>query len=51
LDEIDRDILRILIRNPQKPFLKIAEQIGISPQTVKKRYDKMKKKKYFLDPQ
>lgn len=43
MDRIDRDILRKLKENPQKPFLKIAEEIGISPITVQKRYEKMKK--------
>jgi DNA-binding Lrp family transcriptional regulator len=43
MDRIDRDILRELKKNPTKPFLKIAEEIGISPNTVQNRYEKMKK--------
>lgn len=43
MDKIDRHILRELIKSPAKPFLKIAEEVGISPNTVQKRYEKMQK--------
>ena len=33
----------MLNKNPRKPFLRIADEIGISPYTVQKRYEKMKK--------
>ena len=48
MDRIDREILRLLNRNPQKPFLRIAEEIGISPYTVQKRYKEMKKERVIL---
>ena len=48
MDEIDRDILRRLVNDPQKPFLSIAKEIGISPQTVKKRFNTMKKNNVFF---
>ena len=41
-DNCNKIFIRMLITNPQKPFLAIAKKIGISSQTVKKRYDKMK---------
>jgi Lrp/AsnC family transcriptional regulator for asnA, asnC and gidA len=43
LDKIDQEILTQLLIKPQKPFLKISEELGISPMTVKIRYEKMKK--------
>ena len=43
MDEIDYLILSELLTDAQAPFLKIATKIGISPFTVKKRYEKMKK--------
>lgn len=43
MDIIDKKILRLLIKNPRMPFLKIAEKIGISPITVQKRFEKMRK--------
>ena len=43
MDRIDRDILKILKKNPKKPFLKIAEEIGISPSTAISRYERLKK--------
>ena len=48
MDEIDRDILRRLVNDPQKPFLSVAKEIGISSQTVKKRFDTMKKNNVFF---
>jgi Lrp/AsnC family transcriptional regulator for asnA, asnC and gidA len=43
MDRIDRDILRLLRKNPDMPFLQIAEQLGISSITVQTRYEKMRK--------
>lgn len=43
LDKINQEILSQLLKKPQKPFLKISEELGISPITVKNRYEKMKK--------
>jgi len=43
LDKINQKILTQLLKNPEKPFLKISEELGISPMTVKNRYEKMKK--------
>ena len=44
MDRIDKKILKLLRENPNIPFLKIAEKIGISPISVQKRYEKMGKK-------
>ncbi len=43
MDRIDRDILTLLRKNPDMPFLQIAEKLGISSITVQTRYEKMKK--------
>lgn len=43
MDRIDRDILRLLRKKPDMPFLQIAEKIGISSITVQKRYEEMRK--------
>lgn len=48
MDGIDREILRLLNQNPQKPFLRIAKEIGIAPTTVQKRIEKMKKESVIL---
>lgn len=37
MDALDRKILGILKRNSRTPYLKIAEQIGVSEGTVRKR--------------
>ncbi|MFB0551306.1 MAG: winged helix-turn-helix transcriptional regulator [Nitrososphaeria archaeon] len=37
MDTIDRKILDILKRNGRRPYIKIAEQLGISEGTVRKR--------------
>ncbi len=42
LNEIDRIIMHELINDAQIPFRRIALKIGISPETVRKRYEKMK---------
>jgi DNA-binding Lrp family transcriptional regulator len=43
LDKINQEILTQLLNDPEKPFLKISEELGISPMTVTDRYEKMKK--------
>ena len=42
MDEIDLKIIRELIKDAQTPFLRIAKKLGVSPETVRKRYGKMK---------
>ena len=37
MDRIDKKILKLLRENPKMQFLEIAEKIGISSITVKKR--------------
>lgn len=41
MDRIDIDILKLLRKKPDIPFLQIAKKIGISSITVQKRYEKM----------
>jgi Lrp/AsnC family transcriptional regulator for asnA, asnC and gidA len=48
MDEIDTRILRELTENPQTPFQRIAERIGVSPRTVQKKYQKMKDDRVIL---
>ena len=43
MDEIDFKIVQELVKDAQISFSKIAKKIGISHETVKKRYEKMKK--------
>jgi DNA-binding Lrp family transcriptional regulator len=43
LDKLDYLILKELAKDAQMPFLTIAKQLGTSPYTVVKRYEKMKK--------
>jgi DNA-binding Lrp family transcriptional regulator len=50
MDSIDQQILDQLTKNAQKSFLKIAEEIGISPRTAQKRYAKMKENGLILRP-
>jgi Lrp/AsnC family transcriptional regulator for asnA, asnC and gidA len=50
IDEIDRQVLNELTKDGQKPFLQIAEQIGVSARTVQQRYEKMKKKGVIIRP-
>lgn len=47
MDTINKNILRLLMGNPKMPFLKIAEKIGVSPITVQKRFEKMRKEGTF----
>ena len=48
MDKIDQNILSELKKDSTEPFSKIAEKIGISPMTVHKRYNKMKKEGIIL---
>jgi DNA-binding Lrp family transcriptional regulator len=43
MDKIDYQILSILLLDSTVSFVKIAEKIEISPYTVRRRYEKMKK--------
>jgi len=43
MDEIDYYIMDELINDAQIPFRRIALKLGISPETARKRYEKMKK--------
>ena len=47
MDNIDLHILKRIMENPTEPFLRIAEEIGISPITVQKRYEKMKNRAIY----
>ncbi len=42
MDETDLEILRLLVRKPQEPFSRIAKKLGISPNTVQSKVQKMK---------
>lgn len=44
MDAVDIQILTELMKDAQKPFSRIAKKIGVSPETVRKRYERMKKK-------
>jgi Lrp/AsnC family transcriptional regulator for asnA, asnC and gidA len=44
VDQVDMQIIAELKDDARKPFSKIAEKIGISTQTVIKRYNDMKEK-------
>jgi len=48
MDEVDLQILAELTKDAQMPFLKIARKIGVSPQTVQARYEKMKREGTIL---
>jgi DNA-binding Lrp family transcriptional regulator len=43
MDKIDNYIMHELINDAQIPFRRIALKLGISPETVRKRYEKMRK--------
>ncbi|MEM2098890.1 MAG: AsnC family transcriptional regulator [Candidatus Bathyarchaeia archaeon] len=43
IDEIDRQIARILVKNSRMPFRKIGSQLGISVKSVIQRYKKLRK--------
>jgi Lrp/AsnC family transcriptional regulator for asnA, asnC and gidA len=44
MDKIDLQIIKELSEDARKPFRKIAKKIGISTQTVIKRYNEMKER-------
>ncbi|MGF3522152.1 MAG: Lrp/AsnC family transcriptional regulator [Candidatus Bathyarchaeia archaeon] len=43
MDEVDLEIAKMLAKDARVSFRKIAEQLGISPQMVSRRYEKLKK--------
>jgi len=43
MDETDRQIISELAKDAQAPLTRIAKRIGVSAETVRKRYGKMKK--------
>ena len=45
MDETDLCILRELVKAGQTPLLSIAKKLGVSPETVRTRYMKLKKRK------
>jgi len=45
MDEIDLHILRELVKDGQTPLLKIAKKLGVSPETVRTRYRKLRKER------
>lgn len=47
MDQIDSTIIRILEQNARTPFSKIAEILGISESTVRKRVKKLMKEGYI----
>jgi DNA-binding Lrp family transcriptional regulator len=48
MDRIDIDVLKLLRKKPDMPFLQIAKKIGISSITVQKRYEEMRKDGVFF---
>jgi Lrp/AsnC family transcriptional regulator for asnA, asnC and gidA len=48
MDETDREILKIMSKKPDMPFLQIAKKLSISPITVQKRFEDMKKEGIFF---
>ncbi len=48
MDDIDMQILKKLSKNPQMPFSRVGDEIGISPITVQRRYRKMKDEDILL---
>lgn len=42
MDELDEKIIRELIKDAREPFRKIAKKLGVSTQTVIRRYNEMK---------
>lgn len=43
IDAVDTQILTELIKDAQMPFSEISQKIGVSRETVRKRFEKMKK--------
>lgn len=48
MDNIDQQILKVLMKNPTESFSSVAETIGVSVQTVIKRYKAMKNNEIIL---
>jgi Lrp/AsnC family transcriptional regulator for asnA, asnC and gidA len=48
MDRIEQDILKLLVKNPRTPFLRISEKLGISSITVQKKFEKMRKDGAFF---
>jgi len=48
MDEIDLRIVEELMIDAQIPFRRIALKLGISPETVRKRYERMKREGQIL---
>ena len=42
LDQIDRQLIRALQLNPRAPFSRIADVMGVSEQTVARRYRRLR---------
>jgi len=42
MDKLDRRIIKELTKDAQTPFLRIAERLDVSPETVRTRYRKMR---------
>lgn len=43
IDTVDTQIITELIKDGQMPFSRISRKIGVSRETVRKRFEKMKK--------
>jgi Lrp/AsnC family transcriptional regulator for asnA, asnC and gidA len=48
MDETDLAILRLLVKNPQAPFYRIAKKVGVSPWTAQNKVQKMKEEGLIL---
>ncbi len=44
MDKLDYLILAELLEDARTPFLTVAKKLGVSPYTVKQRYEDMKRK-------
>ena len=44
MDKLDYLIISELCKDARRSFMKIAEELGVTPYTVRKRYEKMRKK-------
>ena len=42
MDKLDFDIIRILLKNSRIPFSKISKELGVSTDTIIRRYNKLK---------
>lgn len=48
MDKVDQEILKVLMKNPTESFSSVAKTIGVSVQTVIKRYKAMKNNEIIL---